>query len=75
MQCSFKEEAVKDLMSSTPKFIFINVGPHWVKCGRQYGRNYVMLDKEGFIRDSVENVHCVVCGKKATEKYCLPRDI
>lgn len=69
---------IKKHNESYPKFIHVQVGEHWVKCGQEFGDNYVMLyqneDEEGHrYAGTPENAQCVVCGRKTTE-HCVARD-
>lgn len=61
---------------NNPQYIHIGVGDHWIKCGQEFGNNYVALKKENGadkVCDPLEGT-CVVCGKSASERDCLPRN-
>ena len=55
-------------------FVYIGIGPHWVKCGRVFGSNYVLLGIDNIIVHDIKEAKCVVCGKKANTEDCGDRD-
>ena len=61
---------------NNPDYIHVGVRDHWIKCGNQFGNNYVALKKENDKEIICEpnEATCVVCGRPVSTENCLPRD-
>ncbi len=64
--------------SQYPEFVCISVGEHWIRCGQEFGSNYVILadtSDDPLIVDDPKDAKCTVCGKSALINVpCLVKD-
>lgn len=72
-ETSIKPPNDPEFIPIEPEYVHVGVGPHWVKCTRLHGNNYVVLTEENTC--DPEDGKCVVCGKVASVRDCLPRDV